>query len=67
MAGDERDIVTIGAIVIIAAIGADANQRDERAAEANLIRSGRRESAAYANCGNAGGREHLPRSATMPL
>jgi hypothetical protein len=29
MAGNDRDIVTTGAIVITAAIGADANQRDE--------------------------------------
>jgi hypothetical protein len=29
MAGGERDIVTTGAIVITAAIGADASQRDE--------------------------------------
>ncbi|MCK1638373.1 hypothetical protein IVA95_12375 [Bradyrhizobium sp. 157] len=37
MAGDERDIVTIGAIVIIAAIGADANQREEGPARVNPI------------------------------
>jgi hypothetical protein len=29
MAGSERDSVTTGAIVITAAIGADASQRDE--------------------------------------
>jgi hypothetical protein len=29
MVGGERDIVTTGAIVIIAAIGADASRRDE--------------------------------------
>ena len=36
MAGDEWDIVTTGAIVITAAIGIDADRRDERRARADL-------------------------------